>query len=147
TSKNSGVSTGMTMIEPGSQLAQTDLAPRLLAVQVVPKPGADSTARGRVIVAGSFDFVTDQFVQHAPENLAFVLNAIDWLAQDEALIAIRSADRRPPTLAFTSAAVREGVRYFAVIGVPLLVALAGGWRMTRRRARTKAPYRPLAATE
>jgi hypothetical protein len=145
TSRGSGVSTGMTMIEPGRDFAQTDLAPRVLAVQVVPKATKDSAAaRGRVIVVGNSEFVSDQFVQHAPANLAFALDAVDWLAQDEALISIRSADRRPPAIAFTSTVTREAVRYFVVIGVPLLVAVFGVGRLARRRARTKAPYRPLA---
>jgi ABC-type uncharacterized transport system involved in gliding motility auxiliary subunit len=146
TSRGSGVSTGMTMIEPGRDFAQTDLAPRLLAVQVALKATTDSAARGRVIVVGNSEFVSDQFVQHAPANLAFALDAVDWLAQDEALISIRSADRRPPAIAFTSTVTREAVRYFVVIGVPLLVAAFGVGRLARRRAKTRAPYRPLAGS-
>jgi ABC-type uncharacterized transport system involved in gliding motility auxiliary subunit len=102
-------------------------------------------ARGRLVVVGSLDFATDRFVHSAPENLAFTLNAVDWLAQDEALIAIRSKDRRPPALMFQSAAEREGVKYFNLIGLPLLVALFGAARIIRRRRRTREPYRPLVA--
>ena len=48
---------------------------------------------------------------------------MDWLAQDEELIAIRSKDRRPPPLLFTSAPLREGVKYANLAGLPLLVAV------------------------
>ena len=68
---------------------------------VTPPPATGGgKPRGRVVVVGSLDFATDRFVRTAPENLAFTLNAIDWLAQDEELIAIRSKDRRPPPLLF-----------------------------------------------
>ena len=79
----------------------------LLAAMVAPADTAKG-ARGRLVVVGSLDFATDRFVHSAPENLAFTLNAVDWLAQDEALIAIRSKDRRPPALMFQSAPEREG---------------------------------------
>ena len=107
TSEGSGVSTGMTMIEPGGAFSQDSLAPRTLAVQVAPRTAGDSALHGRVIVIGNSDFVNDQFAQQAPENLALALNAVDWLSQDDALISIRSADRRPPALAFTSAALGQ----------------------------------------
>jgi ABC-type uncharacterized transport system involved in gliding motility auxiliary subunit/ABC-type transport system involved in multi-copper enzyme maturation permease subunit len=142
-SRASGISTGATSIAPTQQFAQTDLAPRLLAVQVKPKAKADSASPGRLIVVGNADFVTDHFVQGAPENLAFALNAVDWLAQDESLIAIRSKDRAPTPLVFTSAAERDGVKYLNLIGVPLLVALIGIVRLANRRRKTREPYRPL----
>jgi hypothetical protein len=72
---------------------------------------------------------------------------VDWLAQDEALIAIRAKDRRPPQLLFTSSLAREGVKYVNVIGIPLLVAAAGLVRLARRRRKTREPYRPLIPAE
>jgi ABC-type uncharacterized transport system involved in gliding motility auxiliary subunit len=116
----------------------------VLAVMVSPAGGQKTgNPRGRLVVVGSLDFATDRFVQTAPENLAFTLNAVDWLAQDEALIAIRSKDRRPPALQFSSATQREGVKYANLIGLPVLVALAGLLHLIRRRRRTREPYRPL----
>ena len=138
-----GTFTGITTIEPTQDFPQTDLAPRLLAVTVAPADTAEQAGRGRLVVVGSLDFTTDRFVRTAPENLAFTLNAVDWLAQDEALIAIRSKDRRPPPLLFTSAASRETVKYANLIGLPVVVALAGLVRLIRRRRRTREPYRPL----
>jgi ABC-type uncharacterized transport system involved in gliding motility auxiliary subunit len=134
------------MIEPSREFPETDLAPRVLGVQVTPQAGKDSV-KGRLVVIGSPLVATDEFARSVPENLAFALNAVDWLAQDEALISIRSVDRRPPALAFTSDAAREGVKYFNMIGVPALVALAGLMHLASRRRKTREPYRPLAGLE
>jgi ABC-type uncharacterized transport system involved in gliding motility auxiliary subunit/ABC-type transport system involved in multi-copper enzyme maturation permease subunit len=143
-SRAGGVATGETMIDPNREFPQTDLRARLLAVQVVTRKAAgDSTSAGRVIVIGDDDFADDRSARGAPENVALALNAVDWLAQDEALISIRAKDRRPPQLVFTSNATRQGVKYANVVGVPLLVALAGLIRLTRRRRKTREPYRPL----
>lgn len=89
-------------------------------------------------------FATDEFTQHSPDNLNFLLNAVDWLAQDESLIAIRAKDRRPPVLAFSSVGLREGAKYANVIGVPLLVAVLGLGHLAQRRRLSRVPYRPAA---
>jgi ABC-type uncharacterized transport system involved in gliding motility auxiliary subunit/ABC-type transport system involved in multi-copper enzyme maturation permease subunit len=148
TTQAGGISTGQTTIDPNRAFAQTDLAVRLLAVQVAPaKAPADSASSGRVVVVADADFAGDQNARNAPENLALALNAVDWLAQDEALITIRAKDRRPPGLVFTSNAARQGVKYGNMIGIPLLVALAGLARLSRRRRKTHELYRPLAGAQ
>jgi len=75
----------------------------------------------------------------------FVENAIDWLAQDDALIGIRSKNRAPPPLVFTSATTRSAVKYGNVIGVPVLLVIGGVLRLWRRRRTTRRTYRPLTA--
>jgi hypothetical protein len=138
-SPSSGAFTDATSIDPRSDFPHTDLSRRLLAAVAAPK----GKGHGRAVAIGSSDFATDRFVQNAPENLALALNAIDWLAQDEDLIAIRSKDRRPVPLVFESATEREVAKYTNLIGIPLLVALAGILHLARRRRRTRDPYRPL----
>lgn len=147
TSPAGGLVHGATSIDPTRTFPQDSLGTRLLAVQASARSAADTAARGRVIVVGNTDFVTDRIVGHAPQNLDFVLNAVDWLSQDDALISIRSKHRTPPKLAFASAGTRDAVKYFNVFGVPLLVAVAGMAVLARRRRRTRAPYRPLHAAE
>ncbi len=143
-SQATGTFTNVTTIAPSQDFPQTELRHRLLAAMLTPPPATEGgKPRGRLVVVGSLDFATDRFVRTAPENLAFALNSIDWLAQDEALISIRSKDRRPPPLLFESAALREGVKYANVVGLPLLVGIVGAIRLIRRRRRTREPYRPL----
>lgn len=141
-SRGAGTLTGMETIDPQRDYPRTGLAPRLLGVQVAPKTPA---AHGRVIVVATSQFLAGGVPSRAPQNVAMLLNAIDWLAQDESLIAIRSRDTQPPALAFTSAAEREGVKYLNMIGVPALAALFGLIRLARRRRRTRAGYPQPAA--
>jgi ABC-type uncharacterized transport system involved in gliding motility auxiliary subunit len=95
-------------------------------------------------VVGTADFASDRYARNSPENLVFVQNAIDWLAQDEGLIAIRSKDRAPPPLVFTSAVTRGAAKYGNIIGVPVLLIAAGMLRLWRRRQTTRRTYERLA---
>jgi ABC-type uncharacterized transport system involved in gliding motility auxiliary subunit/ABC-type transport system involved in multi-copper enzyme maturation permease subunit len=139
TSEAAGTFTEATSIDPGSNFPRTDLGHRVLGVVAAPK----DSALGRAVVIGSTDFASDRFVRVAPENLALALNATDWLAQDDALISIRSKDRQPVHLVFATATERELAKYGNLIGLPLLVALFGIVHLIRRRRRTREPYRPL----
>jgi len=98
-----------------------------------------------VAVIGSADFASDRYARNSPTNIVLVQNAIDWLAQDDALIAIRSKDRAPPPLVFSSSVARGAAKYGNLIGVPLLLVAAGIVRLWRRRRTTRRVYRPLAA--
>jgi ABC-type uncharacterized transport system involved in gliding motility auxiliary subunit/ABC-type transport system involved in multi-copper enzyme maturation permease subunit len=144
TSTAAGTFTNATSIDPGSDFPRKDLGRKLLGVTVAPRDSGRATpARGRAVVVGSSDFASDRFVQFAPENLSIALNAVDWLAQDEELIAIRSKDRQPVPLVFKSAVERDAAKYANLIGLPLLVALFGVAHLIRRRRRTRDTYRPL----
>jgi ABC-type uncharacterized transport system involved in gliding motility auxiliary subunit len=100
-----------------------------------------SLPQGRVVVVGNDEFATDRHLRSSPENAVFALNAVDWLAQDEALIAIRSKDRRPPALTMDEGR-RNVVKYANVIGLPVLVALAGLLRLVQRRRMMRRTYVP-----
>jgi ABC-type uncharacterized transport system involved in gliding motility auxiliary subunit/ABC-type transport system involved in multi-copper enzyme maturation permease subunit len=141
TSAGAGTLSGVTSIDPSRDFPHANLGRQVVAVVAAPK------GKGRAVVVGSTDFITDRFVRNAPENLALALNSIDWLAQDEELIAIRSKDRRPVPLIFKTAIEREGAKYANLIGLPVLVALAGLVHLARRRRRTRDKYRPLVPAE
>jgi hypothetical protein len=139
-SQAAGASATQTLLDPQQQFGREGLAPRVLALLVNPLAGTDSAGpRGRLVVVGNDEFATDRHLRSAPENAVFVLNAVDWLAQDEALIAIRSKDRRPPTLGL-AARGRNGVKYANVVALPVLVALGGLGRLLQRRRGTRRVY-------
>jgi ABC-type uncharacterized transport system involved in gliding motility auxiliary subunit len=142
-SRFAGIAEGDIDLSPTRQFPPVDLKPRILGAAVMP---SDSGAgpRGRVVVVGNMEFATDRYASSATENAVFALNAIDWLAQDEALIAIRSRDRRPPRLLYTSAALQVGIKYANVVLVPMLVGILGVFRLLGRRRRALAPWTPLA---
>ncbi len=109
---------------------------------VNPLVSDSSDLQGRVIVVGNSDFLSDGAVQRWPGGYVFALNAVDWLAQDEALFAIRSKNRQPPPLAFESEAVRDFVKWGNMVGVPLILVLLGAFRLVRRRKRIRTVYAP-----
>lgn len=142
------------MVDPSFPIGATqdEVGVQTLAVAIDPSardedsPGASAdggaeegaaTAGGRIIAVGDADFLEDQFVQANTQNVVFAANAVDWLAQDEALIAIRSKDRTPPTLAFESDAGRDALKWGSLIGVPAIFVLLGIARVTRRGARAR----------
>jgi ABC-type uncharacterized transport system involved in gliding motility auxiliary subunit/ABC-type transport system involved in multi-copper enzyme maturation permease subunit len=138
-SPGAGALTDHVSLDPSQSFSQSGLAPRVLAAAATGGTTAGAP-KGRVVVVGSTDFINDRFVSRAPDNLALALNGIDWLAQDDALMSIRSKDRRPPPLVFSTASVREIVKYLNVVGVPALVALYGLGRLVRRRRKTRRGY-------
>jgi len=119
---------------------ESELRQRWLAVAVTP---AEGDARGRLVVVGDASFMEPQFVQANPGNLSFLANAIDWLAQEEALIRIRSKDRTPPNLVFESDVGRNVLKWGNLVGVPLLFVLLGMVRVTGRRRRAEARWKEV----
>ena len=147
-SRAGGISATETMLDPQRHFATDSLASRLLVVLINPLnplvSGDSAGPRGRLVVVGNEEFASDRQARSVPENLTFVLNAVDWLAQDEGLIAIRSKDRRPPPLAL-SEGTRGAVKYANVVGMPLLVGLAGLARLLGRRRTMRRTYTPGTA--
>ncbi|HZH80491.1 MAG TPA: Gldg family protein, partial [Gemmatimonadales bacterium] len=143
TSRAGGAEQTTASISPDRQFSRDSLRSRIVALAVSPLPSG--TQRGRIVVVGTADFASDRYAGNSPENVVFVQNAIDWLAQDEALIAIRSKNRAPAPLVFTSIVKRSAVKYGNIIGVPVLLIVLGIVRLLRRRETTRRVYRPLAS--
>lgn len=111
------------------------VAPEFLEGQTLAVAVTGETG-GRMIVAGTPNFITDNTVRQSSQGvggLIFFQNAVDWLAQDEALITIRSKDRSPPQLLFDSEIERDLVRYGNLVGVPVLFVLFGMLRLAHRK--------------
>jgi ABC-type uncharacterized transport system involved in gliding motility auxiliary subunit len=123
-------------------------------------PGAASTGRdagdaeddggtegaaptGRLVVVADASFLDPQFTGSNQQNQVFAANAIDWLAQDEALIRIRSKNRTPPALAFTSDAKKNLMKWGNLAGVPLLFVAYGAFRITGRKHRAEARWKEV----
>jgi ABC-type uncharacterized transport system involved in gliding motility auxiliary subunit len=141
-SRAGGVAEGDIDLAPTRQFPPVDLKPRVVGVSVTP---ADSGGpRGRIVLVGNMEFATDRYASNATENAVFALNAIDWLAQDEALISIRSRDRRPPRLLFSSQTLQQGVKYANIVVLPLLIAAFGIVRLVGRRRRSLVPWTPAS---
>ena len=142
TSEAAGVEAGRAFLSPQRDFPRDSLRSRLLAVQVVPAADSGAVAPGRAVVVGNSDFTADRNAQAAPDGLVFALNAVDWLAQDDALISIRAKDRQPPPLVFESRTTQDFVKWANVAGVPLLLVLYAAARLWRRRQLARGTYRP-----
>lgn len=115
---------------------------QVVAAAVLPS-GEDT--RGRLIVVGDASFAEPQYVQANQNNLLFLANAIDWLAQDEALINIRSKNRAPPSLVFESDGAQSFLKWSNLLGIPLLIVLLGFVRVTGRRRRAESRWKEVVS--
>ena len=156
TTESGGVAPAGSPIQPGMELAagQGAAGVHTFAVAVDPSlaapadedgeaetAAATESSGGRFVVVGDGDFLEDGFVQQYAQNLAFAANAVDWLAQDEALIGIRSKDRTPPALVFESDSGKGALKWTSLIGVPALFILLGFARVTGRTKRAERRWR------
>ena len=88
----------------------------------------------RIVVIGDSDWLSNETVQLANENLTVALNIIDWLAQEEALLQIRNKVILDRTLLFKDSTNRNLIQYSNIIGMPLIFIIIGFIRYIRRRS-------------
>ncbi len=123
-----------TKAEAGEQSARTMIA--TLSGLIPSHFGAvpeDSSAEARVVVAGGASFVGDQFF--AQGNEVLLLNMMDWLVRDDALLAVRTRGLKAAPLADVGDSKRVMLKYANILGVPLLFVLYGLFRWQRRESR------------
>ncbi len=97
------------------------------------QPPADTPRppQTRVVVVGASDFAANG-VLGTQGNRDFFLNAVNWAAEQENLIAIRPKEAGDRRVTMTEDQQRR-VLYLSVLGLPLLVAAFGIWTWSRRR--------------
>lgn len=125
-------------------IAEEDLDTRVVAV-ALEAADEDVDGEGRIVLVADATLAEAEFIRLNPQNLTFLANAIDWLTQDESLIRIRSKDRTPPGLVFTSDATRSLLKWGNLVGVPALFAIVGLIRATGRRRRAEARWKEVVA--
>lgn len=139
--------TGFHPIDPQSDWNSiaSDLRPQPVAAAILPRSAGSTgeAAGGRLVLVGDADFASNRFLGGEAGNILFLTNAVDWLAQDEALIQIRSKLRRSPPLLYATVGTRDAAKYGTLIGVPLLFVLIGVLRLARRRRLQTMKYRGI----
>lgn len=98
-----------------------------------PNTSSADAKPARIVVAGGATFVTDQFF--SPGNEALLLNVMDWLARDDALLAVRTRGLRAAPLAELDEGTRRSVKYANILGAPALCVALGLIRWRRREVR------------
>jgi gliding-associated putative ABC transporter substrate-binding component GldG len=88
----------------------------------------------RIVIISDSEFVSDEFID-APGNGQFIMNAIDWLAEDDSLISIRSKRVESRPIREMSTSLQKVIRYSIVIIPPFISVLTGiiSWRIKRSR--------------
>ena len=95
--------------------------------------GSGSAPTFRLVVVGTSNWLSDEIVARADENLVLGLNFVDWLAQEDRLAAVRSKVVSTRDLLFTSSTHENISRWGNVAGVPLVLVVLGLVRSVRRR--------------
>jgi len=90
----------------------------------------------KILVMGNARFLSDAFIS-APGNADFFLNAVDWFTWGDDLIGIRSKKMLSRPLPILTDRQKSLVKYGNMIGVPLVVILAGAVRFYLRQRRRR----------
>ncbi len=108
---------------------------------------------GKLIVFGSSQLPTDTIIstlakvdrRQAFNNFTLMQNILDWMTNDEDLIAVRMKNSSdPPISKDLSDVTRSTIKYGNIIGIPLVFMLFGvvRWRMRRVKKNGGAPQTP-----
>ena len=102
---------------------------------------------GRIFVMASSEMLRNVVIDESGRgaNSVFALNAIDYLNGRESIAMMRAKEQRFNPLTDASAGVKTFVKFFAIAGLPLLVALFGVGVWLRRTARKKRIREMFAA--
>ncbi len=139
TTKYGGKQTGNFTINPNSPPSNENLGEQLLAVSLSTDKNSSGSAN-RIIVVGDSDFLTDQFLQNAPENLTFGMNAFAWLSQEESLAGIPTRQAGSRKLMIENATQTGLIKYGNFAIAALIPAAIGFTRLLRRRNLRKLNY-------
>ena len=108
-----------------------------LGGQIISAYDENRRADSRLIVVGDSDFINDNFLRTAPDNLVFFQNLVDSLNLDEDLINIRSKGIVERPIKELSDKERLTIRYANVLGVAVLVIIIGLLRYYFRKRKNK----------
>ncbi|MCX7917570.1 MAG: GldG family protein [bacterium] len=95
------------------------------------KKEGDETKKIRIGVFGDSDFATDKFI-NLSGNKDFIMNTINYLAEEDVLISIRSKEKENQFL-FLSEKSGKFLFFLSVVIIPVLIIIFGSYVTIRRR--------------
>lgn len=142
TGSNSWAETNLEMLEQGEAVFEVEsdmpgplpIAVALMSEDSHAKKTAASQPKGRMVVIGDSDFMTNAYLDLSA-NRAFALHVLDWLANDDRLVVINAQTKDFVPFSLT-AAQQFGLFAASVVGMPLLFLTAGAVGIFWRRARS-----------
>ena len=91
-----------------------------------------STEETRIVLIGDSDFLVNSILRQIPNGQFLLLNAVNWLAEEESLIAIGPKTNLPRRVQLSM--VQEGAVCFGtLILIPAVIVIAGVVTWLRRR--------------
>lgn len=127
-------------IGPQQRPSQENLGEQVVAVGLSWGEAGSPQKGTRMVVIGDSDFLTDPFVKNSPENLAFGMEAVSWLSQQESLAGIQTKQKRQRKLLFENKTQMSLVKYGNMLLAILLPAGLGAYRLIRRRHLGRLAY-------
>ena len=97
---------------------------------------ATSSSKTRIALVGDTDFAVNGAVNAVTGNEQLFLNTINWLAEEERLIAIGPKDSGPSYI-FITDIQKNVIVFLSACVIPLLVIAAGITVWVMRRVRSK----------
>lgn len=139
-SDRSGIQQGFFMLQPMQNTGRLAGGPYPVAAAYTGTfPSAFEAGRQspstRLVVVGDGDLINESIVGAIPGNIEFGLNMVDWLIQDDALLAIRTKKIEPRALRPVSEGARPWIKYGNMIGPVLVIVFFGllRWRQRKKR--------------
>jgi ABC-type uncharacterized transport system involved in gliding motility auxiliary subunit/ABC-type transport system involved in cytochrome c biogenesis permease component len=123
-----------------ASFSQDNLKEQTLAVAVSGPLQSSTNFSGKIIVVGDSDFLTDQFVQNAPQNLTFGISALSYLAQQNSLADIRIKQSESARLIFDNPLQPAGIKYGNMAMGVILPAGFMLFRLLKRRSLRNQKY-------
>ncbi|MBN1641249.1 MAG: GldG family protein [Anaerolineae bacterium] len=109
-----------------------DLPGPLTLLATVEDPAAETDEVTRMVLVGDADLITNGVLAQIPNGQYLLLNAVNWLAEEESLIAIGPKTNVARSVRMT--AIQEGATCFgSLILIPGTIALAGLLVWLKRR--------------
>jgi ABC-type uncharacterized transport system involved in gliding motility auxiliary subunit len=133
TSENAGTKLAPVTFDLNKEWTDTDFPQKSLplAAALLPKSGKE----GKMVVVsdGGFAVNSDGQQQLQPDNVNFMVNAIDWLSDDTGLIELRTKGVTTRMLSDLSDGTRAFLKYFNFLLPIFLIVIYGIYRMNRNR--------------
>lgn len=140
TSKFGGVQTENFVLDPQGAFSQNDLGEKLIGVLLKPLED-EETALPRIIVVGDSDFLTDEYIQGATENIAFGMEVFSYLAQEGSLAGIKLKQEASRPLSFEDQKQTAWVKYGNMLGALGVLVGFGALLISRRRKMRTVTYK------
>ncbi len=134
TTRFGGVQSGVVDLSPEkASFSKENLTEYIVSLALVPREQNDTSAKGKVAIVADSDFLTDQFTQNSPQNLAFGQSVLSWLASDTSLAEIAIKQSQPKKLLFTSEKDPLMIKYGNFILSVIAPGTTGLVRLLRRK--------------